>query len=140
MALTIIFVYGYVVVGSTISTEPMYIIMNTAVSKQWGFPPTCPANCPCKDYDCNSNKFQEICGFSPGFCEMMTNKTDIPSYRVNYVRVYQDPTNPKHKVGCSTPERPTRKYIEAHQDLYKTKNDVSSIFICMCGTHRTCVQ
>lgn len=109
--------------GSTISTEPMYIIMNTAVSKQWGFPSTCPANCPCKEYDCNSNKFQEICGFSPGFCDMMTNKTAIPSYRVNYVRVYQDPTNPKHKVGCSTPERPTRKYIEAHQELYKTKND-----------------
>jgi hypothetical protein len=105
----------------------MYIIMNTAVSKQWGFPPTCPANCPCKEYDCNSNKFQEICGFSPGFCDMMTNKTDIPSYRVNYVRVYQDPSNPKHKVGCSTPERPTRKYIQAHQDLYKTKNDVSNV-------------
>lgn len=118
-------VYEPVVVGSTISTEPMYIIMNTAVSKQWGFPSTCPANCPCKEYDCNSNKFQEICGFSPGFCDMMTNKTDIPSYRVNYIRVYQDPTNPKHKVGCSTPERPTRTYIEAHQDLYKTKNDVS---------------
>jgi len=58
---------------------------------------------------------------------MMTNKTDIPSYRVNYVRVYQDPSNPKHKVGCSTPERPTRKYIQAHQDLYKTKNDVSNV-------------
>lgn len=111
--------------GSTISTEPMYIIMNTAISTEWGFPSTCPGGCPCKEYDCNSKKFIETCGFSPQFCEMMTNKTDIPNYKVNWVRVYQDPDNPKQKVGCSTPERPTKTYIKAHEDMYKTVDDVS---------------
>jgi len=55
---------------------------------------------------------------------MMSNTTALPSYKINYVRVYQDPQNPKHKVGCSTPERPTRRYIESHQDLYMTEKDV----------------
>jgi len=117
-------------VGSTVSTEPMYIIMNTAVSKQWGFP-SCPGNCPCKEYDCNSNKFADICGFSSGFCDMITKKAATPAYKVNYVRVYQDPSNPKHKVGCSTPERPSRKYIESHQDLYMQTSDVSILLYCI---------
>ena len=34
-------------------------------------------------------------------------------YKVNWVRVYQDKNDPKQKVGCSTPERPTRKYMQA---------------------------
>jgi len=111
--------------GSTISTEPMYIIMNTAISTEWGFPSKCPGGCPCKDYDCNSKKFGETCGFSAHFCDMMTNKTNIPTYNVNWVRVYQDPDNPKQKVGCSTPERPSKTYIKAHEEKYKTVDDVS---------------
>ena len=46
-------------------------------------------------------------------------------YKIDWVRVYQDPTDTKQKVGCSTPERPTKKWIESHQDLYKDKDDVS---------------
>jgi hypothetical protein len=103
----------------------MYVLLNTAVSKQWGFPKECPANCPCKKYDCNSRKWEEVCGFAPGYCEMMREKA--PEYKLNWVRVYQDPTNEQHKVGCSTPERPTRKFIEAHEKLYKTEDDVSLI-------------
>jgi hypothetical protein len=110
-------------IGSEISSEPMYVILNTAVSKQWGFPKECPANCPCDKYDCNSPKWQEVCGFAPGYCEMMKEKA--PEYKLNWVRVYQDPTNEQQKVGCSTPERPTRKFIEAHEKLYKTEDDVS---------------
>jgi Beta-glucan synthesis-associated protein SKN1/KRE6/Sbg1 len=52
-------------------------------------------------------------------------KKDPPKMKVNWVRVYQDPNDPTQKVGCSTPERPTRRYIEAHSDLYKTEKDVS---------------
>ena len=48
-----------------------------------------------------------------------------PQYKVNWVRVYQDPDKEKQKVGCSTPERPTRRFIEAHEKLYKTEHDVS---------------
>jgi hypothetical protein len=50
---------------------------------------------------------------------MMNNKTHKPQYRMNWVRVYQDPNDELQKVGCSTPERPTRKYIEAHERTYK---------------------
>jgi hypothetical protein len=46
--------------------------------------------------------------------------------KVNYVRVYQDKSDDRHKVGCSTPERPTRKYIIANQDTFKQATDVST--------------
>jgi hypothetical protein len=107
--------------GSSISSEPSYLIMNTAISKQWGFPGQCPPDCLCKNHDCNSEQWQDICGFSDGFCDMM--KKDTPLYKMNWVRVYQDPDNEYQKVGCSTPERPTRRWIEAHADQYKTAND-----------------
>jgi hypothetical protein len=108
--------------GSEISSEPSYILFNTAVSSEWGFPKECPANCPCKTYDCNSKDFREICGFSEGFCDMM--KDSPPQMKVNWIRVYQNPDDPLQKVGCSTPERPTRRYIEAHEKLYKQEHDV----------------
>ena len=41
-------------------------------------------------------------------------KDDAPKYKVNYVRVYQNKQDERQKVGCSTPERPTRDYIEAN--------------------------
>lgn len=109
--------------GSEVSTEPSYILLNTAVSSQWGFPIECPPNCDCKEYDCNSKDYAKKCGFSGGFCDMMTKGKSSPQYKVDYVRVYQDPTKEEQKIGCSTPERPTRRYIEAHQHLYKTDQD-----------------
>mmetsp|Transcript_41752 Transcript_41752/g.77239 ORF Transcript_41752/g.77239 Transcript_41752/m.77239 type:complete len:657 (-) Transcript_41752:751-2721(-) len=105
--------------GSEISSEPSYIIMNTAVSSQWGFP-KCPTNCPCKKYNCHTTDYRQKCGLPTGFCDMM-NETAL--YKVNYVRVYQDPNDPKQKVGCSTPERPTRKWIEGHEADYKQEGD-----------------
>lgn len=107
--------------GAEISSEPSYILFNTAISKQWGFPVKCPDNCECKEFDCNSEDWSKTCGFNDGFCDMIKSKA--PEYKINWVRVYQDPTNEKQKVGCSTPERPTRRYIEAHQDMYKTVSD-----------------
>ena len=58
---------------------------------------------------------------------MMTNKTDLPQYKVNYIRVYQNKNDTKHKVGCSTPERPTKAYIEGHKKLYMTKFDTEPL-------------
>jgi hypothetical protein len=109
--------------GSEISSEPSYILLNTAISTQWGFPSNCPVNCPCKKYNCRADEWQEWCGFSEGFCDMLKAK-DKPKYKINWVRVYQDPNDPVQKVGCSTPERPTRRYIEAHEALYKRASDV----------------
>ena len=102
----------------------MYILLNTAVSKQWGFPIECPGNCDCKKFDCHSSDYSKRCGFPEGFCSMMTG-ADRPEYKINYVRVYQNPDLEEQKVGCSTPERPTRRYIEAHDKLYKRERDVS---------------
>ena len=56
---------------------------------------------------------------------MMTKEDEKPQYKINWVRVYQNPDLDEQKVGCSTPERPTRRYIEAHEDKYKTEDDVS---------------
>ncbi|GKY98701.1 hypothetical protein MPSEU_000826400 [Mayamaea pseudoterrestris] len=108
--------------GTTVSSEPSYIILNTAISKQWGFPRECPPSCPCKKYDCNSHAWQDTCGFSEGFCDMIKQK-EPPKYKIDWIRVYQDPNMPEQKVGCSTPERPTRQYIEAHAHLYKQESD-----------------
>jgi hypothetical protein len=112
-------------VGSEVSTEPSYILLNTAISSQWGFPRECPDNCLCKKYDCHSNDYALRCGFSDGFCQMMAE--DNPKYKIHYVRLYQNPDMPEQKIGCSTPERPTRRYIEAHEKLYKTDRDVSDV-------------
>ncbi|KAL7537593.1 hypothetical protein ACHAWF_005834 [Thalassiosira exigua] len=87
-----------------------------------GFPQKCPAMCPCKTYNCRGG-FTETCGFSEGFCDMLKKPAE---YKINWVRVYQDKDDPKQKVGCSTKERPTRKFIEAHEKKYMQKGDVSS--------------
>ena len=121
--------------GSEVSTEPSYILLNTAISSQWGFPHECPDNCECKKYDCHSNDYALRCGFSDGFCQMMAE--DNPKYKIHYVRVYQNPDMPEQKIGCSTPERPTRRYIEAHEKLYKTDRDVCELvpssLSCVCS-------
>jgi len=77
--------------------------------------------CPCKTYKCGGT-FTETCGFSEGFCDMLSKPAE---YKVNWVRVYQDKNDPKQKVGCSTKERPTRKFIEAHKKKYMQAGDVS---------------
>ena len=87
-----------------------------------GFPKQCPAMCPCKTYDCRGG-FQETCGFSEGFCQMVLNAP--VEYKINWVRVYQDTKDPNQKVGCSTPERPTRTFIKGHEKRYKLETDVS---------------
>lgn len=91
----------------------MYLILNTAMSSTWGFPQPCPEDCSCKCFDCTSKDYQCTCGMSPGFC-----KTLPASFLVDYVRVYQFPNASSQKVGCSTPDRPTKKWIEGHLGDY----------------------
>lgn len=113
------------VTKAEIPSEPSSIIFNTAVSKDWGFPQECPEGCTCKGYNCHSDEYNYKCGFNPGFCNMLAN--DGALMKVNYVRVYQDPNNSLHKVGCSTPERPTRKWIEGHESVYKREGDAKPL-------------
>lgn len=105
--------------GAQISSEPSAININTAISMQWGFP-NCPYQCTCTNMDCNSPKWEDRCGLPPSFCLMMQSK---PKYNINWIRVYQDKHDPKQKVGCSTPERPTKKYIHANVEMFKAKDD-----------------
>jgi len=109
--------------GAEISTEPSYLIFNTAISKNWGFSQKCPDKCDCEFFDCKSKLFQKTCAFPPNFCDMMNNKDEPIEMKVNWVRVYQNKNDPKQKVGCSTPERPTSQYIKGHPEMYKKAND-----------------
>ena len=98
--------------GSEIPTEPMYLIFNTAISKTWGFPSPCPANCDCTCFDCAKSECQ--CGIPDHMCD------NFPAaFLLDYVRVYQSPAIGRQKVGCSTPERPTSKFIQGHSYRYQ---------------------
>lgn len=88
-----------------------------------GFPRQCPSNCPCKTYNCDGG-FEETCGFPEGFCDMI--RTEPVEFKIDWVRVYQDRDDPKQKVGCSTRERPTKKFIDAHEKKYMRDGDVSN--------------
>jgi hypothetical protein len=102
--------------GTSIPDEPMYLIFNTAMSKTWGFPAPCPVNCPCSCFDCR--KSECLCGTPNRMCN------NFPAhFLIDYVRVYQSPSIPGQKVGCSTPERPTSKFIKGHADRYKQASD-----------------
>ncbi|GMI22957.1 hypothetical protein TeGR_g3736 [Tetraparma gracilis] len=96
------------ITGSTIPSEPMYLIINTAVSSTWGFPAPMPAGCKCKSFECGDPDCE--CAFPPGFC------ANFPAtFEIDHVRVYQAEG---HTLACSTKERPTHQFIEGHKERY----------------------
>mmetsp|Transcript_24418 Transcript_24418/g.48624 ORF Transcript_24418/g.48624 Transcript_24418/m.48624 type:complete len:600 (-) Transcript_24418:529-2328(-) len=110
------FVYGIdgdnlALTDTMIPNEPMYLLLNTAMSKTWSFPLPCPPGCSCKCFECGDKKCE--CGLPPGFCDNFPNSFDI-----DYVRVYQAVNDTNQKVGCSTDTHPTKKFIEAHKKRY----------------------
>lgn len=102
--------------GASLPHEPMYIILNTAISATWGFPQPCPENCPCDCYDCRRPEC--LCAVPADMCSLFP-----ANFLIDYVRVYQNKGNPNHTVGCSTPSHPTRKFIEGHPSLYMSSTD-----------------
>jgi len=62
------------------------------------------------------------------------NRSELPKYKIDWVRVYQNPNDPNQKVGCSTPERPTRQYIKAHEQNYKNANDLQPLKVVQRGS------
>lgn len=102
--------------GAMIPTEPMYLILNTAVSHRWGFPEPCDiAHCPVcwRCYDCTNPDCQ--CSLPDG----MKGCKNLPAeMKIDYVRLYQDPKNPAHTLGCSPFSHPTKQYIDAHSSDY----------------------
>ncbi|KAJ1454658.1 beta-glucan synthesis-associated protein-domain-containing protein [Pelagophyceae sp. CCMP2097] len=97
--------------GAKMPDEPMHVLLNTAVSSTWGFPAPCPLGCACSCYDCGDAKCD--CGMPTGFCG------NLPAhYEVESVRIYQNPDEPTHKVGCSTDAKPTKAFIAGHKRRY----------------------
>lgn len=117
--------------GAHIPDEPMYILLNTAVSSSWGFPKPCPFGCDCKCFECGNPDCE--CGLPDGFCD------NIPaSFEIEYVRVFQpktpeNSTSKTHTLGCSPPKRPTKLFIEGHKDRYKTKYQKEPLLPVMTG-------
>ena len=99
-----------------IPSEPMYLIMNTAVSSSWGFPMPCPDNCLCDCFECGNPAC--ACAQPPGYCE------NFPAaFEIDYVRVYQAVNEEKHLLGCSPKSRPTELFIKGHPKRYMTEGE-----------------
>ena len=97
--------------NTEIPSEPMYLIMNTAVASSWGFPMPCPEGCKCECFQCGNPDC--TCGLPEGFCE------NFPaSFEIEFVRAYQAVNESKHVLGCSTENRPTARFIEGHKKDY----------------------
>jgi hypothetical protein len=124
----------------------MYLVMNLAVSKDWGFPDAYYKNCPKKCWSCLDPEC--ACALPKKFCEHIPTSLEIDS-----VRVYQPMHGQGYTMGCSPPNRPTKEFIEANKEAYKLRaeeNPLKEIAIgggsCLtdldCGTakHGICNQ
>ena len=101
-------------------SEPMYLLINTAVASSWGFPKPCPDGCTCECYECGNPEC--VCGLPDVFCD------NFPaSFEIEYVRVYQAKNESNHHLGCSTESRPTAKFISGHTSDYVNKEEGQTI-------------
>jgi Beta-glucan synthesis-associated protein SKN1/KRE6/Sbg1 len=104
------------IMQTEIPSEPMYLLMNTAVSSSWGFPMPCPDNCDCDCFECSNPAC--ACALPKGYCE------NLPaSFEIDYVRVYQAVGEERHVLGCSPEHRPTDLFIKGHQKRYMADGD-----------------
>ena len=120
--------------------EPMYLILNTAISHRWGFPEPCPAD-SCSAcwhcFDCTNpgnffshaiilffHSFHQLLFLKLCLCliecqcalpEGMKGCRNLPAaMRVDYIRLYQDAADPAHSLSCSPASHPTKQFIEGH--------------------------
>ena len=104
------------ITGGQIPQEPMYLLLNTAMSKTWGFPQPCPDGCACDCYDCRDEKC--ACAIPQNMCN------NFPAYfEIDWVRVYQKQNDSRYTVGCSTTEYPSSRYIKGHKKLFMGEQD-----------------
>ncbi|GAB9463562.1 Beta-glucan synthesis-associated protein [Globisporangium polare] len=106
----------------TMIAEPMYLILNVALSSTWGAtPPNAGSKCRGDGTDATANK---ICDEFPMFM------------KIDYIRVYQDTasTNSSMAVGCDPASHPTAQWIADHIDAYQDSDnqavDVSGRAFC----------
>ncbi|CAI5739115.1 unnamed protein product [Peronospora destructor] len=105
--------------------EPLYIIMNVALSSTWGITP------PNAGKQCRGNGTDEVVN---KICD------SFPMHmKVDYMRLYQDlgddlDADNYMQVGCDPKSHPTKKWIEGHLDEYEDNNnmykDVSGKAFC----------
>ena len=112
--------------GTEIPSEPMYLIMNTAVSSHWGFKEPCPNGCACECFQCGNRDCE--CGLPDGYCDNFPAIFDI-----DYVRVYQAVNEPRHILGCSPPSRPTDLFIKGHAKRYMDEDQKQPLKPVMKG-------
>ncbi len=94
-----------------------YILLNTAISKTWGFPTPCPLGCSCSCFDCR--KQECACGLPPAMCQ------NFPaSFLIDHVRVFQKPDDRRHTLSCSPEAHPTKTYIEVLRCLLYSGNNI----------------
>lgn len=103
--------------GSTIPYEPLYLILNTALSNNWGFPEPCDKeHCDAcyHCYDCHNPDCQ--CSLPEG----LWNCKVLPTHMtIDYIRLYQDKSDPSHTIGCSPDKYPTATYIKNNPHLFQ---------------------
>eukprot|EP01036_Dinobryon_divergens_P023593 gene23593-31955_t len=105
--------------GAMIPTEPMYLILNTAISHRWGMPEPCPwPSCGAcwRCYDCTNPGMNCQCSLPDG----MKNCRNLPAeMKVDFIRLYQDPQDNSHTIGCSPERFPTADFIASHSKRYE---------------------
>lgn len=135
------FLYGITgenlnITGAKIPTEPMYLLINTAVASSWGFPTPCPEGCSCDCFECGNSDCD--CALPTGYCDNFPG-----SFEIEYVRVWQDVHSDKHETGCSTQKSPTDLFIKAHKKRYTSEFQKEPLLDisrggAKCMTHDDC--
>ena len=85
-----------------------------------------PDGCAFDEYNFNTKYWNKNCGLPPGLCDMFKYIESSIEYKVNWVCVYQDPDYPNKKFWCLVPERPNKRWIEVHEDMYNNEQNVIS--------------
>eukprot|EP00607_Mallomonas_marina_P000339 CAMPEP_0182433620 /NCGR_PEP_ID=MMETSP1167-20130531/64380_1 /TAXON_ID=2988 /ORGANISM="Mallomonas Sp, Strain CCMP3275" /LENGTH=456 /DNA_ID=CAMNT_0024622507 /DNA_START=435 /DNA_END=1805 /DNA_ORIENTATION=+ len=115
--------------GSLIPDEPMYILLNTAMSSTWGFPAPCPKTCACDCFDCRNAEC--ACAIPKNMC------ANLPAhFLIDSVRVYQNKENPNHVVGCSPPGKRSKRFIKGHKHRYMGEEDTTMLLPVLPGGER----
>lgn len=104
---------------SEIPSEPMYLVMNLAVSKDWGFPDAYFKDCPKKCWSCLDPEC--ACALPKRFCDSIPTSLEIDSVRVYQPTIISDDSG--YSMGCSPPNRSTKEYIEANKGAYKLRHE-----------------
>lgn len=67
--------------------------------------------------DPNCLRCPESTGWLADLCKDIDPRRPA-KYEIDYIRVYQDKTDPLHMLGCDPPEYPTKQYIEDNWEKY----------------------